>query len=324
MHLTILSRGTSVHTTRRLVEAARSLGHRSRVIDPLQVQMGLSGKGPQLFLNDRALGRTDVVIPRVAPSVGEYGLALVNHFDMGGVAVLNDAIAIDQSRNKMRLMQLLAREGIRVPPTVIGRGASELKKMVDVVGGFPVAIKILRTEERQGIIICESAQSMEAVAETVLAMGHDIIVQGYVKPGEGRDLRALVVGGEVVAAVRRQPKAGKLHFNLSIGARVTRARLTKSQREMAIESARVTGLEVAAVDLLALKSGVTQVFEVYSNPGLRDLEAATGDDLALPIIERALALAQTRRKLVALNRPRPIDIRPRPLLASQRASARRV
>jgi ribosomal protein S6--L-glutamate ligase len=217
--------------------------------------------------------------------------------------VLNDATAIAHSRNKMRLLQLLIHEGLRVAPTVISRGTTGLKGMVEVVGGFPVVIKIVRDDERFGVIICETLQSMEAAAQTMLAMGHDIIVQRYVKPGEGRDLRALVVGGKVVATVHRQPKAGRLRSSLSTGARVKATRLTRAQTHMALESARVTGLEVAAVDLLAIKGGVTEVFEVYSNPGLRDLEAATGEDLAVPIVQRALELARTRRRLIALDSP---------------------
>jgi ribosomal protein S6--L-glutamate ligase len=308
MHVTILSRGTSVHTTKRLVEAAQGLGHRTRVLDPLQLQMGLGTPGPQLFMNDRPLPKTDVVIPRVAPSIGEYGLALVNQFDVGGVAVLNDAVAIAQSRAKMRLMQVLARQGIPVAPMVIGRGAAQLKQMANVVGGFPVVIKIVRTDERPSLIVCETPQSMEAAAETVFAIGHDVLMQRYVRPAVGRDLRALVVGGRVVAVIRRQAPAGKLRHSLSTGARVTKARLTNVQRDIAIESARVVGLEVAAVDLLALKNGKTEVFEVYSNPGLRDLEEATGEDLAVPIVQRAIELARQRKKLSLVSSARTVRI----------------
>lgn len=301
MHLTLLSRGTGVHTTKRLVEASRQLGHRVKVVDPARVQMGL-GVGPAgLFLDHKPLGRTDVVIPRIAPSVHVYGLALVNQFDLAGVAVLNDAQSIANARNKMRLMQLLSRHGIHVPPTVMGRGALELRGMAELVGGVPVVIKLVQDPERFGIIVCESEQSLEAALETVLSMGHNLIVQRYVKPGEGRDLRALVVGGEVIAAVRRQPAAGKVRRSLQTGARVTAARLSKDEKRIAADAARIVGLEVAAVDMLDLRHGPPQVFEVHSSPGLRELEQATGEELAVPIVERALALARQRRTLVALE-----------------------
>ena len=157
------------------------------MVDPVEVQMGLLG-GPALFWRDQPLPPADAVIPRIALSINTYGLALVNQFDIAGVAVLNDAMAIAQSRNKMRLMQLLGRTGIPIPPTVIGRGALELKKMADLVGGVPVVIKLVQGADRYGIIVCETLQSMEATLETVLAMGHNIIVQRYVGPGKGRGI----------------------------------------------------------------------------------------------------------------------------------------
>lgn len=301
MHLTILSRGAEVHSTRRLVEAAHSLGHRTRVVDPSSVLMELSDEGPRLYEGDRLLRRTDVVVPRIAQSINTYGLALVNQFDAAGVTVLNNATAISHSRNKMRLMQMLVQHGLSIPPTVIGRGVLDLNRMVELVGGLPVVIKLVQGAESYGIIVCETIQSMKAAAETVLSMGHNIIVQRYVSGQDGRDLRALVVGGEVLAAVRRHPAEGKVRHSLSTGARLTKVRLTADQRRLAVETARVVGLEVAAVDLLDLRHAGTQVYEVHSSPGLRELEATTGEDLALPIVERAVELAQKRKAMASFH-----------------------
>lgn len=304
MHLTILSRGGSIHTTRRLVEAAKALGHRTRVVDPLSIQMSLGFGEPGLFVAEKALPRTDVVIPRIAQSITSYGLALVNQFAGRGTPVLNSAVAIAQTRNKMRLMQLLNANAIPVPAAVMGLGAGELRAMAKHVGGMPVAIKLVHGADRYGIIVCETEQSMEAALEAILSMGHEIIVQRYVKPGQGRDLRALVVGDEVLAAVRRQAPVGKLRHSLSTGARLARARLTAEQRDMAIRAVKVVGLEVGAVDLLE-HDGVTQVFEVHASPGLGELESTTGEDLAKPIVLRALALAQAGRSRPAEPRRRP-------------------
>lgn len=301
MHVTILSRGESVHSTRRLVEAAHRLGHRTRVIDPLSLQLGLGEDAPLFYRNDKPLPRTDVVIPRIAQSINPYGLAVVSQFDLQGVPVLNDAQAIAQARDKMRLMQRLAAAGLPVPATVIGRGASELKRMVAHVGGFPVAVKLVESGEKSGVIVCESAQSMEAALEAVLSMGHNIIVQRYVKPTEGRALRALVVGGEVIASVRRVAPGGKLRRSLGAGHDAVAVKLTRTQRDIASRAAKVVGLEVAAVDLLESKGKGTRIFDVHTSPGLRDLEAATGQDLAVPIIERAIAIARNRRALVAMD-----------------------
>lgn len=299
MQVVILSRGEGIHTTRRLVEATRQLGHRARVVDPGEVQLGLLGSGPKLFLRDKPLPKCDVVIPRIAQSISTYAMAVVNQFEIGGAAVLNSAVAIAQSRNKMRLMQLLAQHDLPVPPTIVGRGALELKRMVDAVGGLPVAIRIVGGPDRYGIIVCETAQSMEAALETVLSMGHNIIVQRYVEPGAGRDLRALVVGGAVVAAVRRRPRAGRVRHSLSTGAQITKARLTAAQRALAVNVARVVGLDVCAVDMLETKGDGTRVFEVHASPGLRELEEASGEDLALPIVKRALELAKERQAATA-------------------------
>lgn len=295
MHLTILSRGARFHTTRRLTDAARAMGHRVRVIDPLDVQMRLGAGPPGLFHREKRVPKTDLVIPRIAQSINTYGLAVVNQYDVSGVTVLNKAASIAHSRNKMRVMQLLARENIPVPPTLIGRGAGQLRRMVAQVGGLPVVVKITQGNDRAGVVVCESEQSLEAVLDTILAMGHNTIVQRYVVPGNGRDLRALVVGQRVVAAVRRRARPGRVTHSLTTGAVVSRARLTREQKQLALDAARIVGLQVCAVDMLELDGGTT-VFEILSSPGLRSLEAATGRDLATPIINHAVAYAEESRR----------------------------
>lgn len=283
MNLTILSRGARIPSTRRLTEAARARGHRVRVVDPLDVQLHLGAGAPGLYHREKKLPKTDLVIPRIAQSINTYGLAVVNQFEITGVKVLNRAMAIAQSRNKMRVMQLLAREQIPVPPTLIGRGALELRRMAAQVGGPPVAVKLTQGNDRYGVVVCESEQSLEAVLEAILSMGHNTIVQQYVAPGKGRDLRALVVGGEVIASVRRHARTGRLSTSLGAGVSVTRVRLSAAQQELALRAAAVVGLEVCAVDMLELDEGTT-VFEVISSPGLKALETAMDRDLATPII----------------------------------------
>ena len=291
MHLTILSRKAGIYTTKRLTQAARLRGARVRVLDPLQVEMHLDGKAPSAFYQRRRLGRTDVVIPRVAPSIQPYGLAVVNHFTMMGVPVLNDANGIAASRNKMRTLQLLSAEGIPVPTTVMASSASDLKAMVELVGGVPVLIKLLTVGERPGVMVCESLQSMEAALEAVLSMGHNLLVQRYVRRKRERDLRALVVGDRTVAWVERRPRPGRLLHTLARGAQLKAVRVPAELDAMAVLAARVVGLEVAAVDLIEGSAGA-MVFDVNSSPGLQGLESATGKDLAMPIIGRAEELAR--------------------------------
>ncbi|GEJ57267.1 ATP-grasp domain-containing protein [Anaeromyxobacter diazotrophicus] len=303
MHLTILSRSSAIYTTRRLVEAARARGHRARVLDPVQVEMGLGGTAPALYHRRAPFPRTDVVIPRIALSVNQYGLAVVNQLQLLGVTVLNSAQGISASRNKMRCLQLLAGRGIGVPLTVMASDASGLKDMVKHVGGLPVLVKLVAQSEKTGLMICESLPSLEAALEAILGLGQNIVVQQYVKGARGRDLRAFVVGGRVVAALRRRPRAGRFARTLARGARIEACRLPLEDARVAVETARVVGLEVCAVDMLEVKGGPL-VFEVNSSPGLREAEEACGVDVAAAIVARAEELRAARPAPLGLARGR--------------------
>lgn len=289
MKITILSRSASIPSTRRLVEAGRERGHQVRVLNPGRVEMHLDGRSANLYYKRKKLPPCDVVIPRIAQSINTYGLAVVNQFGIKGTPLMNTAQAIAQSRNTMRSLQLLSANGIDIPSTVMAREAADLKAMVGLVGGVPVLVKLLQGQEKHGVMVCESLQSLEAALEAVLGLGHNLVVQQYVKH-TGKDVRVLVVGGKAVAAVRRRPRVGRLSHTLIKGARLERTELTEAWRLAAERTAKLVGLEVAAVDLLDVK-GQPKIFEVNSSPALPDMEAATGMDLAIPIIERAEVLA---------------------------------
>ncbi|MGA8890954.1 MAG: RimK family alpha-L-glutamate ligase, partial [Anaeromyxobacteraceae bacterium] len=194
MHLTVLSRSASIFTTRRIVEAARARGHVARVVDPLQVEMRLGRDGPEVFHRGRSFPATDVVVPRIAPSISQYGLAVVNHLQLLGLPVLNGAPAIGLARNKMRVLQLLSASGVGVPRTVMASEPSGLRDMVRHVGGLPVLVKLLRGNERTGVIVCETRQALESALEAILRLGQNTMVQQYVRGRRGGDLRAFVVG----------------------------------------------------------------------------------------------------------------------------------
>ncbi len=298
MKITILSRSGSIASTRRLVEAARLRGHKARVLNPVKVEIYLDGRSATLFYHRKKLARCDIVIPRIAQSISAYGLAVLNQFALAGIPLLNSTQAIAQARNKMRSLQLLSAAGIDIPATVMAREASDLKAMVNLVGGVPVLIKLLQGQERHGVMVCESLQSLEAALEAILRLGHDLIVQQYVKK-TGQDIRVLVVGQEAVAGVRRRARVGKLSRTLIRGARLEKIELTEAQRRIAVEATRLIGLEVAAVDLLDVKDA-PKVFEVHSSPALTEMEEATGIDLASRIIERAeWAAGENARALLA-------------------------
>jgi ribosomal protein S6--L-glutamate ligase len=292
MRLTVLSRSTSIHTTRRLVEAARARGVVARVVDPLEVELGLGGD-PAVYWRRRPFPRTDVVVPRIGLSIHQYGLSVVSQLELMGVPVLNGAYGIAASRNKMRSLQLLAAAGLPVPRTVMASDPSGLKDMVRLVGGVPVLVKLLSANEKSGVMLCESLQSLEAALEAILGLGQNILVQQYVRGAKGRDLRVLVVAGQVVAAMRRNPPAGRFARNLRRGAQFERADLPGAYARVAAEAARVLRLEVCAVDMLDVK-GRPLVFEVNSSPSIREAEAVCAVDIAARIVERAIALAEER------------------------------
>ena len=293
MHLTVLSRSPSIYTTRRLVEAARARGVTARVVDPLDVEMGL-GDEPAVYWRRRRFPRTDVVVPRIGLSIHQFGLSVVNQLELMGIPVLNGAYGIAASRNKMRSLQLLAAAGVRVPRTVMAADPSGLKEMVKLVGGVPVLVKLLSANEKSGAMICESLQSLEAALEAILGLGQNIVVQQYLRGAKGRDLRVLVVGGAVVAAMRRSPPVGRFSRNLRRGAQFERAELPAAYARVAVAAARVMRLEVCAVDMLDVR-GTPLVFEVNGSPSIREAEAACGIDAAARIVDRAVAVAEAGR-----------------------------
>lgn len=292
MRLTVLSRSAKIHTTRRLVEAARARGVKARVVDPLEIELGL-GDEPAVYWRRRRFPATDVVVPRIGLSIHQYGLAVVSHLELMGLPILNGAYGIAASRNKMRSLQLLAAGGVRVPRTVMASNPSGLKEMVRLVGGVPVLVKLLSTSEKSGVMLCESLESLEAALEAILGLGQNIVVQQYVRGAKGRDLRVIVIGGEVAAAMRRTAPAGRFSRTLRRGAQFERADLPPAYARAAADAARVLRLEVCAVDMLDVK-GRPLVFEVNGSPSIREAEAACAVDLAGRIVDRAIAVAGAR------------------------------
>ncbi len=292
MKLVVLSRSRSIPSTKRLVEVAKARGHHVKVLNPVDVELYLDGTRVELLHRRKKVGRVDVVIPRIAASIATYGLPVVDQFEARGAKLLNTARAIGQSRNPARCLQALASAGLAIPATVMARDAKELMAMIGLVGGMPVLVKLLAGAERRGLMICESEQSLEAALEAVLGLGHNIVMQEYVKRA-GRDIRVFVVGGKAVAAVTRVPKPGRLSRTLSRIARLEALTPSDEVRAAAERAATVCGLEVCAVDMLELKKKPPKVFEVNASPSLPEMERATGVDLAAAVITRAEEIART-------------------------------
>ncbi len=299
MKILILSRRRSLYSTRRLVETARTMGHAVRVADPLDCYLHLGRKAPSVYYRDRMhpLRDYDVVIPRIGASVTEYGLAVVNQFDMMGIPVVNNSQPIARARDKLRSLQLLTRHDVDIPRTVIARNPGQIQRAIKMVGGVPVILKLIRGTQGVGVMLVDKEEQVESIIETVWILGQDILIQEFVKESEGKDIRALVVGDRVVAAMRREARIGEFRANIHRGAGAAPLTLAPAYEWAAVMASRVMALQVAGVDLLESRTG-PKVMEINSSPGFEGLEVATGVDVARSIIEYAVsfALSHPRRR----------------------------
>ncbi len=295
--LVILSRNAKLYSTRRLVAAARVLGLHPRVLDTLRCDLLLERDRPRLFHRGVEIvpASVRVVIPRIGASITGYGLSVVNQFDLMGVPVLNGAAGIGRSRDKLRALQLLALAGLAIPRTALCRYRDDVPAAVELVGGLPCIIKLVRGAQGVGVMIASTMAEVTGLLDTLWTLGQEILLQELVKESRGRDVRALVIGDEVVAAMRRTARAGEFRSNIHRGAAATRLELPGDYARAAIRAARVVGLEVAGVDLLEAHEG-PMIMEVNSSPGFEALERATGYDIATRYVEHAAAFAARTHK----------------------------
>jgi ribosomal protein S6--L-glutamate ligase len=291
----VLSRNRKLYSTRRLVEAAKALGHRARVLDTLRCNMVLGRERPGIVYRGEELLATDihVVIPRIGASITGYGLSVVNQLDMMGVPVLNAAVPISRSRDKLRALQLLSRFGIDIPRTVMCRYRDEVEAAVELVGGLPCIIKLIQGTQGVGVMIANTVAEVAGMLDTLWTLGQEILLQELVAESRGRDVRALVVGDRVVAAMRRTARAGDFRSNIHRGGVAEALALDREYGEAAVKAARVMGLEVAGVDMLEARTG-PKIMEVNSSPGFEGLEAATGQDIAALIVQHGVEYAHAR------------------------------
>ena len=296
MRFLVLSRNASLYSTSRIVLAARARGHEVNVIDPLEFQIVVSRGRPSLLAGGAAVSRYDIVIPRIGASITNYGLAVVRQFDLMGVPVLNGAVSIARSRDKLRALQLLTRRNIDVPTTVCARSPAGVEAALGLVGGCPAIVKLQQGTQGIGTMIAETPQAVHSLLETFWAMGQDIVLQEYVRESKGRDIRAIVVGGRVVASMRRVAKPGEFRSNLHRGGKGDRIALPQGYRKVAIHAAKAMGLEVAGVDMLEGKSG-PKILEINSSPGLEGIERASGIDVAGAIVQHAERYAAEHKRI---------------------------
>jgi len=284
MKIAILSRNRKLYSTRRLVEAAEQKGHEVQVIDVLRCYMNITSMRPSIHYRGQVLGGFDAVIPRIGASVTFYGTAVLRQFEMMGVYPLNESVAITRSRDKLRSAQLLARKGIGMPVTGFAHNPDDIQDLLKEVGGAPLVIKLLEGTQGIGVVLAETQKAAESVIQAFMGLKANIMVQEFIKEAGGADLRCLVVGEKIVAAMKRQGPEGEFRSNLHRGGSASLIRLTPEERSTAVRAARIMGLNVCGVDILRSNHGPV-VMEVNSSPGLEGIEKASEKDIAGMIID---------------------------------------
>lgn len=284
LNLLVLSRGKRLYSTRRLVEAAVARGHSCRVIDHTRCYVEVSNTGPRVFFDGEPLVDVDAIIPRIGASVTEYGSSIVRQFETQGVFTVTPSIALVRARDKLCSLQLLAREKAAIPHTLFARRASDLDDLLERLGGPPVVIKLLEGTQGVGVVLAETKKAAKSVLQAFEGLKADVIVQEFIKEAKGADLRVIVVGGRVVAAMRRVGAPGEFRANVHQGGTTEKVKLTQRERRLAVKAAKALGLPVAGVDLLRSERGPL-VIEVNASPGLEGIEFASEVDVAGAIVQ---------------------------------------
>lgn len=303
MRFVILSRKPSLYTTSRLVDAAAQRSIETQVIDPMTCNLLMGRNEPRIYQDGQYLDDVDAVIPRIGSSITTYGLAVVNHFDMMGIPVVNESAAIFRARDKLRSMQLLSRMDVDIPRTYICRHPEELRHAVKYCGGFPIILKLQQGTQGVGVMIADSYSSCESILDTFYGMGQIILIQEFIKESRGKDIRAFVIGDQVVAAMRREAKVGEFRSNIHRGATGRPVKLDETQEDVALRAADAHGLQVAGVDMLLGRDG-PKVIEVNASPGFEGLEAATDLDIAGKIMDFTMEFAAKHERGAHQQAPR--------------------
>lgn len=283
MKILILSRNPKLYSTDALVTAAEQRGHEVRVVDYLRCYMNITSRKPRIYVDGEELV-ADAVIPRIAARHTFYGNAVVRQFEMMNVFTLNDSVSIARSRDKLRSMQILAKRGVGLPVTGFAHHTDATGKLIKMCGGAPLVIKLLEGTQGVGVVLAETENAAASVIEAFKDLNANILVQEFIKEAKGADIRCIVIGGKVVASMKRQAAEGEFRSNLHRGGSAEKVKITKEERQTAISAAKAMGLNVAGVDLLRSNHGPV-VMEVNSSPGLEGIEQSSQKDVAGMIIE---------------------------------------
>ena len=284
MKIAILSRKSNLYSTTRLRQAALDKGHYVRVIDHMQCNLIMEKGKPKIQYRGEILPKYDAIIPRIGASVTYYGAAVIRQFEMMNVYTPVTSSSLLRSRDKLRCLQNLSRAGLGLPRTVFTNFSRNADDLVKLAGGAPLIIKLLEGTQGLGVVLAETKSAATSVIEAFHDLKAKVIVQEFIEESKGADLRAFVVGGEIVGSMKRQAKEGEFRSNLHRGGSSQIIKLSKIEKQTAILAANVVGLGIAGVDLLQSKRGPL-IIEVNSSPGLEGIEGATKVDIAGKIID---------------------------------------
>jgi ribosomal protein S6--L-glutamate ligase len=279
MNIAILSRDAKLYSTKRLKEAGEKRGHHVEIIDHMKCVLFIEKKNPMVLYNGKRLDYFDAIIPRIGASVTFYGAAVIRQFEMMKVFTAVESQALIRSRDKLRSLQILSRAGLGLPKTIFMDYSRDTEGIVEAVGGAPVVIKLLEGTQGLGVVLAESKKVAKSIVEAFHGIHARIIIQEFIKEAKGADIRAFIVNGEVVGAMRRQAREGEFRSNLHRGGTATVVKLTRQEKTAALSAAKKMGLGVAGVDMLPSNRGPL-IMEVNSSPGLEGIEGATKVDIA--------------------------------------------
>lgn len=289
MKLAILSCGPNSYSTRRLKEAAKFRGHQVKVLNTVKFAIDLRKGNPALYFRQKMLSDYDAIIPRIGASITYYGTAVVRQFEQMDVVTLSSAAGISNSRDKLRCLQILSRHNLGLPPTTFVRDKKDVMPAIERVGGAPVIIKLLEGTQGIGVLLAETVSSAAAMIELLQVQKQNVLIQKFVAESKGRDIRAFVVGDQVVGAMRRVAQGQEFRSNVHRGGIAEAVTLDETYATTAVRAAQILGLRVAGVDMLEGKNG-PEIMEINSSPGLEGIEGATRLDIAGAIIDYAASI----------------------------------
>jgi ribosomal protein S6--L-glutamate ligase len=284
MNIGILSRGPGLYSTQRLVEAGQQRGHHVQVINHTKCYTVMEKNSPKVYIGEYPIEELDAIIPRIGASVTFYGSSIIRQFEMQQVFTTCSSLALVRSRDKLRSLQILTKSGVGIPKTAFARDPDDVENLIKQVGGTPLIIKLLEGTQGLGVVLAETRKAATSVMEAFMGMNANILVQEFIAEAKAADVRAFVVDGKVIGAMKRQGKEGEFRSNLHRGGGSSVIKLSRAEKAAAIKATNALGLKIAGVDLLQSSRGPL-VIEVNSSPGLKGIEETTNIDVASKIIE---------------------------------------